>query len=173
MKLITTLPVIFALVFSASVQAEELSDIFNYLQYSDSFASAGQPSESQLEVVRDSNFDLVVYIGFSNSRGALDNEDSIVKKLGMDYVQIPVDFDNPTVADFQAFAGVMQENAESRVLLHCQANYRASAFSFLYRVIFLGADSESARADMLGIWTPDEAWSGFIHDVLTAHGKAP
>ncbi len=156
------------LVVAVPAMAESLSDITNYVRYSDHFASAGQPTAEQLELASDGGTELIVYIGFSNSRGALEGEDSIVKELGMDYVQIPVDFKNPTVADFQAFAGVMQNNRDRSVLLHCQVNFRASAFSFLYRVTQLGADAEVARADMEKIWTPDATWSKFIDQVLAA-----
>ena len=66
----------------------ELDEIRNYREYSPTFASAGQPSQEQLEAVRDADFERVIFIGVSNSRIALANEDVIVKELGMDYVHV-------------------------------------------------------------------------------------
>jgi protein tyrosine phosphatase (PTP) superfamily phosphohydrolase (DUF442 family) len=169
MKLSVLFIALLALGAANNSAAEELSDIKNYLEYSDTFSSAGQPTEEQLNLASEKGFDLVVYIAFSDSRGAIDHEDGIVKKLGMDFVQIPVDWEKPTVADFQAFAGVMQINPDAKTLLHCQANYRASAFAYLYRILYQGVDAQTARADMEGIWTPDETWSAFIQEVRSAH----
>lgn len=52
---------------SAGVQAQEtaatpISEILNYREYSPTFASAGQPTREQLEVIRDSGFERVIYI---------------------------------------------------------------------------------------------------------------
>ena len=153
--------------------AAELDEIRNYREYSPTFASAGQPSAEQLEAVRDAGFERVVYIAFSNSRGAIADEDAIVKELGMDYVQVPVIWDAPTMSDFYAFAGAMQSEPARKTLLHCQANFRASAFAFLYRVIYLGVPVAEAKADMNGVWQPNDTWRQLIFDVLEDNDISP
>jgi hypothetical protein len=50
--------------------------------------------------------------------------------------------------------------------LHCQVNYRASVFSFLYRVIYLGVDMKEAKSDMNSIWKSNETWTKFIFQIL-------
>lgn len=149
---------------------QSVDDIFNYRAYSDSFASAGQPTEAELELVRDAGFERIVYIAFSNDRNAIPNEDRLVRDLGMDYVQIPVVWASPTVADYESFAAVMQRDPDKKTLLHCQANFRASAFAFLYRVLNEGVPIASAKADMNAVWEPDETWRQLIFDVLDRHG---
>ena len=156
------------LVFSA-----ELSDIRNYKQYSESFSSAGQPTREQLELVKAAGFERVAYIAFSNSRGAIADEDAIVRELGMDYVQVPVIWDAPTMSDFYAFAGAMQREPGKKTLLHCQANFRASAFAFLYRVLYQDVPVAEAKADMNTIWTPNETWRDLIFAVLEDNGVSP
>ena len=143
------------LVFCASpglVFASDLGEIRNYKEYSPTFSSSGQPTKEQLEAVKEAGFERVAYIAFSNSRGAIADEDAIVKELGMDYVQVPVIWDAPTAADFYAFAGALQREPDKKTLLHCQANFRASAFAFLYRVLYQEVPVAVAKADMNAIW---------------------
>lgn len=170
-------PAIALLILVASVaqnaSAAELADISNYREYSPMFSSSGQPSREQLELLRERGFKRVIYIAFTNSGKAFSDEDQVVKKLGMDYVQIPVDWENPTPGDFHAFAGAMQTGPQKRTLLHCQVNYRASAFSFLYRVIYEGVPLADAKRDMNSVWKPDETWQSFIFSVLEEKGISP
>lgn len=155
------------------VNADELSGISNYREYSPLFSSSGQPTRKQLGLLRDAGFERIVYIAFSNSGKALSDEDVIVKDLGMDYVHIPVIWNKPTAADFYAFAGSMQRAGDQRTLLHCQVNYRASAFSFLYRVIYQGVPVAEAKADMNSVWEPDETWRDFILGILEENDVSP
>lgn len=162
---------------SAGVQAQEtaatpISEILNYREYSSTFASAGQPTREQLEVIRDSGFERVIYIAFSTVGPAIPEEDQLVKALGMDYLHIPVDFNNPTIRDFNAFADAMRREPDTKTLLHCQVNARATAFSFLYRVIYDNVPVTQAKADMNTVWQPNQVWKDFIFDVLEQNGKS-
>lgn len=162
-----------AILIPAFGVAAELADIRNYKAYSSAFASSGQPSEEQLGAVSSAGFEQVIYIAMSNSRGALAGEDAIVKELGMDYVHVPVIWDAPSMADFYAFASIMQRDPGRKTLLHCAANYRASAFAFLYRVIYEGVPVAAAKADMNEIWRPNETWRNLIFEVLADNGISP
>jgi protein tyrosine phosphatase (PTP) superfamily phosphohydrolase (DUF442 family) len=77
-----------------------LEDIINYRLYSPLFSSSGQPTAAQLEQVAKSGFKRVIYLAFNDDSTAIEKEDRVVKQQGMDYVQIPVDFDKPTLDDF-------------------------------------------------------------------------
>jgi protein tyrosine phosphatase (PTP) superfamily phosphohydrolase (DUF442 family) len=158
---------------AAQAMAAELQDISNYREYSPLFSSSGQPTKKQLDVLHDQGFERIVYIAFTNSGNAFADEDQIVKKLGMDYVQIPVDWENPTRGDFYAFAGSMQTGPRKRTLLHCQVNYRASAFSFLYRVIYEGVPVADAKRDMNSVWQPNATWRQYIFAVLEENNISP
>jgi len=145
----------------------DLAEISNFRQYSEMFASSGQPAREQLQRLSDNGFQRLIYIAFTGSGKAYADEDTLVKELGMDYVQIPVDWDNPTPADFYAFAGIMRTGPQQKTLLHCQVNFRASAFSFLYRVIYDGVTVTEAKQDMNSVWQPNETWRDLIFEVLT------
>jgi len=159
----------------AHLQAEESSvnEVFNLRQYSENFASAGQPTQEQLGALKEAGFERIVYIAFTNNRNAIPDEDILVKNLGMDYLHIPVDWNNPLPQDFYVFADAMQRSPERKTLLHCQVNARASAFSFLYRVIYDDVSVSAAKADMDTIWQPNTTWRDFIFAVLAEHDISP
>jgi protein tyrosine phosphatase (PTP) superfamily phosphohydrolase (DUF442 family) len=155
-----------------SANATELPIITNYKEYSPSFASSGQPLQMQFELLKSEGFERIIYIAFSDSGKAIANEDVIVKGHGMEYVHIPVVWEEPQVSDFYAFADVMQRYPDKKTLLHCQVNYRASAFSFLYRVIYQDVPIKTAKADMNKVWQPDETWRDLILSILEENGKS-
>ena len=156
--------------FSVHLAADELTEIDNYRQYSPYFSSSGQPSAGQFKTLEAAGFKRVIYLAFTDNKTAVESEDRIVKSLGMDYLHIPVDFDNPSIEDFEDFAAVLNRDQGIRTLLHCQINLRASAFSFLYRVIYAGVPMLDAKADLDAIWQPDKTWYRFIVETLKKHG---
>lgn len=159
--------------FTTPVLSADMSVITNYREYSDNFASSGQPLETQFELLRSEGFERIIYIAFTNSNKAVPGEDFIVKGLGMDYVHIPVIWEEPRASDFYAFADVMQRDPGKKTLLHCQVNYRATAFSFLYRVLYDHVPMVKAKADMNTIWEPDKTWRELIFSILEENGKSP
>ena len=148
-------------------------DIINYIAYSDVLASSGQPTAAQFQVQAEAGVQRVVYLAFTDHETSLANEDRVVRALGMAFVQVPVVWVNPTVEDFRLFAAVMAQGGDHKTLVHCQVNWRASSFSFLYRVIHDKVPMDDAVVDLTSIWTPTEPWRQFIVDVLDAHGLAP
>lgn len=160
-------------VFSVEEANPALAEITNFRQYSDSFASAGQPTREQFQAIAEQGFERVVYIAFTNNTNALPDEDLVVKGLGMQYMQVPVDFSNPLPDDFYTFADSMRRNSDKKTLLHCQVNARATAFSFLYRVIYEGVSVTEAKADMNTVWQPNQVWRDFIFEVLAQNDIDP
>lgn len=146
--------------------AEKLSDIYNFRVISEWLGTAGQPTEEQLRWVRDSGFEIVINLALPTSDNALPDEGSIVTRLGMAYVHIPINFQAPTAADFQSFCGVMSAFDTRAVFVHCAANMRVSAFIFLYRVLMKGIGVAEAERDLLAIWQPDAVWSRFIQEQM-------
>ena len=60
----------------------------------------------------------------------------------------------------------MEQNEAGRVLVHCAANMRVSAFIGLYRVLKKGWRKEDAFALTDSVWKPNEVWSRFIAGML-------
>jgi protein tyrosine phosphatase (PTP) superfamily phosphohydrolase (DUF442 family) len=145
---------------------EQLSAIYNFRSIAEKLGTAGQPTESQLGLVRDAGYEAVVNLALPTSDNAIPNEGSIVTGLGMAYVHIPVDFKAPTSRDFRAFCRVLDAFEDRRVFVHCAANMRVSAFMFLYRVLRKDISIPDAERDLHAIWKPDKVWSRFIDDHL-------
>ena len=164
-----------ALLMAGSAFSDEasLNDINNYREYSPLLSSSGQPTLEQLEAARDAGFERVVFLAYTDSEGSIEGEDSLVEKLGMQFAHIPVDWGAPRVTDFEQFAAVMQAAPMMKTLVHCQVNFRASAFSFLYRVLHEDVAVGEAKDDLNGVWAPNATWQQLIFDVLEANGISP
>ena len=162
-----------SLLLVAPVTAANLSDITNYREYSEAFASSGQPTRRQLEDAKQAGFERVVYIAYSDHENSLEHEDRIAKETGLEYVHIPVEWSAPTKSDFYLFAGAMQREPEKKTLLHCQVNFRASAFAFLYRVLYNGVSVAEAKKDMNSVWIPNPTWTDLILEVLRENEVSP
>lgn len=150
-------------------QASDVNEIINIRQYDDNFSSSGQPTAEQLAMVAASGTERIIYLAFTDNETAIEDEDRTVMDLGMEYVHIPVDFMKPTLADFQHFAAVMQSAPDKKTLLHCQINLRASAFSFLYRVIYKSVPLIEAAETLQGVWEPNQVWFDFMETVADHH----
>ena len=87
---------------------------------------------------------------------------------GIEWISVPVEWENPEPADFERFREAMQAHQEDHVLVQCSANYRASAMTYLYRVVVEQVDENAAAQDLHAVWTPsDESqkWSEYIDGI--------
>ena len=104
----------------------------------------------------------IINLALHSHEKALADEAASVTALGMGYTHIPVEFGDPTQAEFDRFCSVMAAAGDAPVHVHCIANYRVSAFVYRYRRDVLGMDPALARADLDRIWQPDAVWTAFI-----------
>ncbi len=144
----------------------DIEHIYNYLKLSDSVATAGQPTEAQFSLIKESGYQVVVNLALPESPNALLHEQAIVESLGMQYIHIPVVWENPTLEDVGRFFSVMDAIANQPVFVHCAANMRVSAFMYLYRRLHEGMSDEQAKIDLHRIWTPNDTWQEFIKQVI-------
>lgn len=143
----------------------------NFVTWRPGLQSAAQPKAEWLAQARAKGYELVINLAPPQSAGSLRDEGGIVAAQGVVYVNIPVDFAHPTAEDFRVFSELLRSNAGKRILVHCQANLRGSAFVFLHRVIYEGASFSDAARRMNGVWAPNAAWKRFIEATLAAHGR--
>jgi uncharacterized protein (TIGR01244 family) len=136
--------------------------IYNWQRLDNRITTSGQPTEKQLADIHALGVRHIVNLGLHTHEKALPDEAASVSRLGMTYIHIPVDFQNPTDDDFDQFCAVMEQLKEVPVHIHCIANYRVSAFFYRYRRDVLGVGEATARADMEQIWHPEGGWARFI-----------
>jgi len=136
--------------------------IYNWRRLGDRVTTSGQPTEPQLADIQALGVRHIINLGLHTHEKALPDEAASVSRLGMTYIHIPVDFQNPTDEDFTRFCSAMEQLKEVPVHVHCIANYRVSAFFYRYRRDVLGMDETQARAEMEQIWHPEGVWATFV-----------
>lgn len=153
-------------------RTDQVSDIYNYRGVDDSLATGGQPTEGQLAAAARAGFEVVINLALHDDpRYSLPDEPGLVQSLGMEYIHIPVQFDAPGEDDMLKFFAAMDQHESKKILVHCAANMRVSAFLGLYRVIEQNWSKEAAFELMKSVWEPNAVWSSFISDMIVKHGN--
>jgi len=164
----------FVLAFSAYAEdnAPDPERIYNYHQIDSTLATAGQVFPVHMPKLKEQQIGLVVNLAVAD-RPRNGEESFHVADAGISYVQIPVEWETPTRADLDLFFAVMDARGDRNTLVHCFANFRASAFTYLYRVVRGGVPEAQARKDLMAVW--DDAlfeqypqWRRFIDTTLTS-----
>jgi protein tyrosine phosphatase (PTP) superfamily phosphohydrolase (DUF442 family) len=153
----------------------ELSAIYNFLPLSDTLLTSGQPTREQFTAAARAGVRIVINLALETSTGAIPDEESLVAGLGMGYIHIPVVWERPVRADLEAFAAAMNAHAAEKILVHCAANMRVSAFVALYRIVYQGWSRDQALADLHRIWDPDQepVWRAFMDSALASGDPKP
>ena len=157
--------------FIASNAAAEKGDPDNLVKWRDGLTSSAQPSHDFLARAKAAGVEMVINLAPPQSQGSIDNEGGIVGRQGIVYLNIPVNFGEPSAEDFRVFVDAMKSASKKNVWVHCQVNLRGSAFTFLFRVIHENAPVDETLKKMLGVWSPDSVWKKFIETTLAANGR--
>ena len=142
-----------------------IENIFNYLRLDDKIATGGQPTEKQLALIRDEGYQIVINLALDTSDNALPDEKAVVESTGMQYIQIPIDFNHPTQEEFDLFCEAMQTHQDKKIFIHCAANLRVSAFMYLYRTLYQNMSEPEAKEDLHKLWQPNPTWQNLINTV--------
>jgi protein tyrosine phosphatase (PTP) superfamily phosphohydrolase (DUF442 family) len=150
-----------------------IEELRNFLRLSEKLVSSGMPTADQLNSVVESGVQVVINLVLPTSKDALPNEENLITSLGMIYINIPVIWDNPTRLNLDEFMRAMEKNSESSIFVHCQANYRATGFIALDRVLRQGWHQEKAFEDLQRIWDPAKypIWQKFFDDNLAQQAQ--
>lgn len=143
-----------------------MENIYNYLKLSDTLFTSGMPTPEQIPSIAENGVQVVINLATSKSEHAIPNEKDLVEAQNIKYYNIPVDWNNPTPEDLNEFMNIMDKHKNEKVLVHCQANYRATGFATLYRINRLGLKKEETFKDLQKIWNPKgyPIWEKFIEE---------
>ena len=155
---------------AASSDEDNGLNLLNRIDYSPSLTTSGQPTEAELAVIASAGYDRVIFLAFTNHPKAIAQKDYLVRDAGLHFIHIPVGWESPSPEDFAAFAAVMQTFGSGKTLVHCEVNFRASVFGFLYQILYEGADVDEAMSLMQSIWVPNDTWQAFIVRVMNDKG---
>ena len=145
-----------------------MNDIYNFLQYDETLSSSGMPTAEQMRAVAEAGVQMVINLAPHDVPRAIPDEAELVRSLGMDYLNIPVNWGTPTRDGLNIFLDAMDANQGRRIHVHCEANFRATAFIAVYRILRLGWNNEEALEVMHRIWDEDAypVWKMFIEDAM-------
>jgi protein tyrosine phosphatase (PTP) superfamily phosphohydrolase (DUF442 family) len=143
------------------------TEIYNYRKVSENLITGGLPTSEQLGAAAEEGFTTVINLAGFDPHYSLKDEDHLVQSLGMDYHHIPVDWENPTRANFDAFEALLLSLPEQKTLIHCAANFRVTAFYSLFARKHLGWTKEAGEALRQSVWQGSSypVWENFIEDV--------
>ena len=151
---------------------ERVQGIANYRWVSEGIGSSGQPSEAELEAVARSGYQVVINLGLVGEDYSLPDERGAVTALGLEYVHIPVLWEQPTQGELERFFAAMDARKNEKVFVHCAANMRVSAFLALYRVARLGWPVEQAFREVRQMQFP-EVWRQFMDAMVVRYAPSP
>jgi protein tyrosine phosphatase (PTP) superfamily phosphohydrolase (DUF442 family) len=139
-----------------------LTEIEAFLAISPTIATSGQPTKEQFSNIASAGYSLVINLATPASSNWNPEENSLVESLGMEYVGIPIDWENPTVDDFENLADSLDRNSDRKIWVHCAKNMRVSAMMYLYNRLRKGYTEETSRGYLEQIWQPNKTWQNFM-----------
>lgn len=146
-----------------------IEEAFNFIQIDDLIATCGQPTEEQFHDARKAGYEVVINLAPDGLESSLPGEDKLLATLGIEYHHIPVAWNAPRLDQLDEFEELMLETSGRMTLIHCQANYRVTAFFASYATARLEWDNEQADALIGRVWhTPriemEDTWKTFVAD---------
>ena len=140
------------------------NEIYNFLKVNDRILTGGQPNRIQLLSAADEGVQAVINLATYHPGHSLEDEAGIIRTLGMSYHHIPVDWEQPKEDDFIQFEKILKDLGEAKILIHCAANFRVTAFYSLYAQKNLGWARGRAFRFRETIWQGSSypAWDEFI-----------
>jgi protein tyrosine phosphatase (PTP) superfamily phosphohydrolase (DUF442 family) len=144
-------------------------DAPNVVRISDRIVTSGQPSANALARLGAEGFQAVIYLAPGNVSSAVPDEASILSRQGIEFVHIPIPFGSPNAGHFQAVTSALQRLQDTKVLVHCEINLRASSMVFLHRAITLREEPGRAYEAVTAVWSPEGSWRALIQDQLRTH----
>ncbi|TDG12597.1 hypothetical protein E2F43_13475 [Seongchinamella unica] len=145
-----------------------VDEAYNFKKIDDHVSTAGLLNEGQLALLKAEGYEALINLLPDESEYAVEKEPAIVKAQGIAYEYIPVDFSAPKAADYQQFESRLKELSGKKVMLHCAANYRVSAFFAIFACKHLGWSEDRAREHINSIWQIEKypAWAAFVDAML-------
>jgi protein tyrosine phosphatase (PTP) superfamily phosphohydrolase (DUF442 family) len=142
------------------------TDVPRILCLSESFATAGQPSEQAFSKLAANGFRSVLNLRTTAEGVDLEKERTLVEHAGMRYISIPVIGNAPRVEQADEFIRAAKEKTNHPMLIHCGSANRVGAFMMIYRVVELGWSEEKAEEEAVKIGLRSEALKTFAKEYI-------
>jgi protein tyrosine phosphatase (PTP) superfamily phosphohydrolase (DUF442 family) len=127
---------------------DKIKNILNYRKNSEMLSTSGQPTESEIKLLKNSGFEAVINIRPDFEMHYEFDEKSEVEKLGLEYFSLPMTFDTLDTSILSMFFKLVEDQKEKKTLIHCHHNIRVSVLLALYRIIKLNWEKEDAYKEL-------------------------
>ena len=162
MRLLTTLFALVTLLTSVAALAQHEGPAMNFIRIDDRLATGGHLTDGGLDALKADGVEVVIDLRDEPPEGHGER----LAKQGIEWINVPVVWRSPEEKDFELFREAMKKHGSDNVFVQCQANYRASAMTYLYRVLEDGVPEAEARKAMNEIWEPSGTWEEYIGGLL-------
>jgi protein tyrosine phosphatase (PTP) superfamily phosphohydrolase (DUF442 family) len=138
--------------------------VMNYHRIDDRLVTGGHFVDDGLADIKKEGVTIVIDLRDNPPKG----QKKKLAEQGIEWINVPVEWDDPETEDFKKFSEAMKAHQDDHVLVQCGANYRASAMTYLYRVVVEDVDEDEAAKDLYAVWTPSkesEAWVDYIEEI--------
>lgn len=149
----------------ARARAQEI-EAPNFIAVGPNLATSGQPTAEALAVLGTSGFQAVIYLAPGTVPNAVKEEPALLARQNIEFIQIPIPFGAPDESHFAALSAALNRLQQSKVLVHCEINMRASSLVFLYRVIHIKESPSTAYEAVARVWSPRGPWRHLIVEQL-------
>lgn len=157
----------------------DISEARNFYQFEPTVLTSGQPSASQLAEAADDGIEVVINL-VPESEGIYNpDEGEILAAQGVEYIHVPVNWRDPKAEEFQSFLNAMDRVGDRKVLVHCWANARASAFVAAHRAIQAPDTQAAELAQLETIWSDvagydlaqNTVWQDYLADNIAGAAR--
>lgn len=121
----------------------DVPDIRRFLQVTPDFCTGAQPRPEHFAMLKSRGVTTVLNLRVPTEHRA-DEEKAAVEAAGMTYVNIPVNYGEPTDADADAFLKITDDPASRPMFVHCTAAIRVGGFWLIRRVLRDGMTWDAA-----------------------------
>lgn len=149
---------------------DDPEDIRAWQRLSDRITTSGRLEAPDPARLAEIGVTHVINLALADHPEALPHAESVFAAAGLAYTHIPIPFDAPDEAHYQAFLTAL-EATQAPVHVHCIMNWRVSAFFYRYHRDACGMPEPEARALMERQWSPENndhpaapAWAAFIRE---------
>ena len=155
----------------ASLRAQEVPPIRNFVRLNNDFCTGAQPRLEHLEKLKADGVKSILNLRPAAEHRAAE-EEAKAKELGLQYFNIPVVFGEPKEEQVAEFFRITDERKNFPIFIHCAAGIRVGAFWLIRRVLrddwaFEAAEKE---ADQIGL-RESPHWKEFAVKYIDQHRK--
>jgi protein tyrosine phosphatase (PTP) superfamily phosphohydrolase (DUF442 family) len=136
----------------------------NFRRITTQLTTSGSVSEEQLACLKSQGYEAVINLLPPDNKHALASEQMLVESQGIDYIQIPVEWDAPTEDNYSAFVAALEQTRQQKTHVHCAANWRVSGFYAIYAIDKGFWNQSTACEHVRDLWNPNNftAWKQFL-----------